>query len=181
MAQNMPIAEQVRIAGELAYRAEVFHAVWFAIASREGRSRYGAALAEHADILVMTQAAHMSALIVTLYSLFEKSAKTVNLPNISKQLEHVAVGDLERCIPMTIKVARLRHNIFAHRSGKLSKEDVFKLAGISSNDMRWLAGRATAISRKFHRHLELPAPPEAIGARAAIENLLAAVERDAAI
>jgi len=165
----------------LAYRAEVFHAAWFAIASREGRSRYGAALAEHAEILVMTQAAYMSALVVTLHSLFEQSGRTVNLPNISKQLELVAADDLERCAPMTIKVARLRHNIFAHRSGKLSKEDVFKLAGISSNDMRWLAGRAASISRQFHRHLELPAPPEAIGARAAIENLLSAVERDATV
>jgi len=181
MTQNLPIAEQVRIAGELAYRAKVFHAAWFAIASREGRSRYGAALTEHAEILVMTQAAHMSALVVTLHSLFERSAKTVNLPNISKQLEHLAADDPERCVPMTVKIARLRHNIFAHRSGKLSKEDVFKLAGLSSNDMRWLAGRAASISRQFHRHLELPAPPEAIGARAAIENLLAAVERDAAL
>ena len=181
MARKMPIAEQVRIAGELAYRAEVFHAAWFAIASREGRANYGAALAEHAEILVMTQAAHMSALVVTLHSLFEQSSKTVNLPNISKQLEHLAADDLERCIPMTVKIAQLRHNIFAHRSGKLSKEDVFKLAGISSNDMRWLAGRAAAISRQFHRHLDLPAPPEATGGRAAIENLLAAVERDSAL
>ena len=120
----------------------------------------------------------MSALVVTLHSLFERSNRTVNLPAISAQLNDIAREELEKCSPISKKIAKLRHNIFAHRSGRLTKEDEFKLAAITPNDMRWLAGRAMAICRTFHRELGLEAPPEGIGARAAIENLLDAVERD---
>lgn len=179
MSEQLSLAEQVSIAGELTYRAEIFHAAWFAIASREGRERHRVALVDHAEILVMTQAAHMSALVVTLHSLFEVSRRTVNLPGISKQLDDAQAPELQACAPIAKKVAKLRHNLFAHRSGRLSKQDIFKLAEITPNDLQWLAFKASAISRVFHRLAGLPDPPAAIGARAAILNLLDSVSRDA--
>jgi len=91
-------------------------------------------------------------------------------------------GDLlEKSESIAKKVAKLRHNIFAHRSGKLTKEDVFALAKITPNDMRLLAERAMSVSRVFHAELGLPPPLEAIGARAAITNLLSAVARDSSV
>lgn len=178
MAARLEIAEQARIASELAYRAEVFHTAWFAIASKAGRTEFRPAFESHAEILVMTQAAHMSALVVTLHSLFERSDRTVNLPAISKQLGGVGKDMLEKCEPIAKKVAQLRHNMFAHRSGSLTREDVFTLAAITSNDMRLLATRAMSVCRMLHAALDMPPPREAIGARAAIENLLSAVTRD---
>lgn len=181
MADKLDITEQVRIAGELAYRVQVFYEAWFAIASRDGRAEFRQAFDYHAEILVMTQAAHMSALVVTLHSLFERSPRTVNLPNISKQLGGVAGEMLEKSEEIAKKVAKLRHNIFAHRSGKLTREDVFALAKITPNEMRLLATRAMSISGMFHAELGLPPPLEAIGARAAINNLLSAVARDSSV
>ena len=178
MAKTLPVAEQVKIAGELAYRCEVFHATWLAIASREGREKYREALDEHAEILVMCQAAHLFALVCALHSLFEGGSDTVNLPALSARVDDIAASELKRCQPIARKVAKLRHNLFAHRSGKLTTEQVYALAKISSDDFRLLANRASAIVRIIAHELNLPAPPEAIGARAAVTNLLDAVARD---
>lgn len=178
MAKKLDMAEQVKIAGELAYRCEVFHTTWFAIASREGREKYREALNQHAEILVMCQAAHLFALVCALHSLFEGNDDTVNLPTLSANAGDIAADELKKCEDVVCKVAKLRHNLFAHRSGKLTTERAYALATISSNDLRWLAGRAGAIVRILASELNLPAPPEAIGAQAAVKNLLDAVARD---
>ncbi len=120
----------------------------------------------------------MSAFVVTLHSLFEKSKKTVNLPTLSAELGGAAQDKLSECTAVAKKIAKLRHNIFAHRSGRLTKEEVFGLASITPNEMRLLVIKAQAICRIMHRQVDLPLPFEMIGARAAIDNILSAVQRD---
>lgn len=178
MGKQLALAEQIQIAGELAYRCDVFHTTWFAIASRESRDKYKEALNEHAEILVMCQAAHLFALVCALHSLFERREDTVNLPALSSKINDVAADELKRCEIVAGKVGKLRHNLFAHRSGKLTTEKAYALAGITSNDLRWLSARAAAIVRMFARELDLPAPLEAIGAKVAVTKLLDAIARD---
>ncbi|MEO7411614.1 MAG: hypothetical protein ABIU10_09935 [Sphingomicrobium sp.] len=179
MARALDISEQVETASELAYRAEVYHTTWFAIASRDDRASFAHAFDDHAEILMIMQGTAMTSLIVTLHNLFALRDDTVNLPRISRQMKDLGRDQLSNCAAAVTKVARLRHNVYAHRSGKLTIPDSFRLAAISGNDMRFLANRAMSLCRVFSHELRLPNPQEPIGAKAVIHNLLAALNRDA--
>jgi hypothetical protein len=120
----------------------------------------------------------MFALVCALHSLFETDADTINLPTLSALAGDVAREQLEKSADVALKVLKLRHNLYAHRSGKLTVADIFALAKITPNELRFLVGRASAIVRIIADHLDLPAPPEARGARAAVANLLDALARD---
>ena len=178
MGAKLDVADRVKIAADLSYRAQVFHATWFGIASRDGRAKYAHALDEHAEVLIMAQAAHMVALVCALHSLFERSVKTVNLPAIDAELGGIAGDLIEEAQVTAAKVAKLRHNLFAHRSGRLTQAEIYRLAAITPDDLRWLAIKSSAIVRRFCDHLELEVPVDADHARSGIESLLDAVSRD---
>jgi hypothetical protein len=178
MAKPLPLSEQVAIAGDLAVRCETYYATWLAIADRHNRTKYRVAYEQHPEILMSIQGAQMSALVCGLHSLFERKAGRINLPTLSALAEDVAAEQLAKSAEAAAKVLTLRHNLYAHRSGSLTVADIYRLAEIKPNDLRFLAGRASAIVRIIARHLGLPEPVEAIGKRAAIENLLDAVARD---
>lgn len=120
----------------------------------------------------------MFALVCALHNLFDPRRDTVNLPNLSAFANDAAAQQLERCADVARKVKKLRHKFYAHRSGSLTTAEIFRLAEITPNELRFLANRASAIIRMIARELDLPDPPEAIGPRAAINNLLDAVARD---
>jgi hypothetical protein len=124
------------------------------------------------------QGAHMFALVCGLHSLFERKPDRINLPTLSALADNVAVNELAQSAEVARKVEKLRHNLYAHRSGSLTVAEIFALANLKPNELRFLATRASAIVRIIASQLNLPAPPEAIGARVAIENLLDAVARD---
>jgi hypothetical protein len=178
MAKALPLAEQVKIAGELAFKCETFYATWVAIAGRDSRSKYRDALATHPEILMSIQSANMFALVCGLHSLFEKDRRHVTLPALSERADDIAAKQLAQTAEIARKVAKLRHTQYAHRSGKLTTSAAFKEADLTPNNLKWLAMKASAIARIIAHHLELPPPPEAIGARAAVANLLDAVARD---
>jgi AbiU2 len=180
MPKLLPIADQVTIAGELAYRCEVFYATWIAIAGRDSRARYRPAFDAHTEIWLTIQAAHVFALICTLHSLFETDSKKqkLTLQALSAHADDVAADLIAKSAVIARKVATLRHTFFAHRSGKLTTAEAFALAKVTPNEIRLLATRASAIVRIIAAHLDLPSPPQAIGARAAITNLMDAVARD---
>ena len=67
----------------------------------------------------MCQAAHLFALVCGLHSLFERAPDTLNLMAISDQLEGLGRIEIDDCDGVANKIAKLRHNLFAHRSPKL--------------------------------------------------------------
>lgn len=178
MRHRLTLEERVGIAADLAVRAGAYHGLWYATASAEYRAKYRCGLEEHWDALRFYQAGQMFALVSTLHSLFETRKDTINLVRLSAELGGMASDESDAARPLALKVLHLRHNLFAHRSANLGVEDVYKLASITSNDLRDLAALALSIVTKFCGHLGLPHPPEPIGAVAAANNLLSALQRD---
>jgi hypothetical protein len=178
LGKPLEIEQRAVIASEMAYRCQVHHEAWFAIANRDNRKKYRDVLDEHAEILVLTQAAHLVALVCTLHALFETAAKRLSLPNLSKELGGLGASELAECLPICSKVEKLRHKLYAHRAPNLSREQIFDLAAITPNELGELARRAVEITDLFIGKLGLPDVPKAIGARAGIENLLDALARD---
>ena len=179
MKQSLSIEARVAIAADQSIRAIVYHGLWFATASAEHRKKFWNGLAEHWDALRFYQAGQLYALVLTLSCLFERRRDTVNLRRLSVELDGLELRRIEAAEPTAKKIEKLRHHLFAHRSGRLDREGIYDLAQISSDEMKLLAQEAFEISASFCLHLKMPTPPEPTNAIGAGFDMLEALTRDA--
>jgi hypothetical protein len=162
----------------MAMRAGAYHGLWWATASAEYRKKHWEGLDQHWDALRFYQAGQMHALVLTLSALFERRADTINLHKLSMDLGGVAGDIIRECSDKAVKVIKLRNHLFAHRSASLGIKEVYKLAAITSDDLKHLAEQVMEIVTQFCTALDMPQPAKPVGAIAAATSLLSALDRD---
>jgi hypothetical protein len=170
----LPINDRVERAAQLVLRSRIFFDIWFYFESNDTRPSLLGTMREFNEFFRFAPHAHFVAFIVTIAALFEKRRDTISLSGLARELEN---GNLlppqtqseisrlfRQAAPLVSQVSLLRHNAFAHRSASLSYDDVFKMASVTTAQMRDLTEIALqianhltrAIGRSEHFFNELP-------------------------
>jgi len=134
--------------------------------SKQTRPKYIQTMSYYWDFFHVSISAHFTAMVVALYSLYEKRKDTVNF---SKLLESIkgkpqfskdVLSDIDKiyrqAVPIWKKVCILRNHVFAHHSDNLDTSDAFKKADITQREIEKLITLSiqllNEISRNFNRN-----------------------------
>ena len=122
--------------------------IWWVYKSDRTRPKYIDAMNRYHLFFSTSIHAHFVALIVALYRLYEKRRDTHNIPGLIELVEKeglIGVTTLtlirakyESARPLWKKVAVVRNKAFGHHSAAHTDEEVFREAGVSSNDLKQL-------------------------------------------
>lgn len=157
----LPIDDRIERAAQLVLRSRIFFDIWFYFEGADTRPDLLDTMNEFSEFFRFAPHAHFVAFVVSIAALFEKRRDTITLPALSKgtakagMLSPQAFSEVETLIdqaePLASKVAILRHNAFAHRSARISYDDVFKVAEVTAGQMRELTEIALRIANAMLR------------------------------
>jgi hypothetical protein len=155
----LPINVRVDRAVQLVLRARIFFDIWFYFEGKDTRTPILDTMQEYSEFFRFMPHAHQVAFIVTIAALFDRSAGTISLPHLvremtrNKQLSQQTQTELtellDKAKPLESKVTILRHNAFAHRSAHTGYNDVFKEADVTPGQMRDLTDVALQVANKL--------------------------------
>ncbi len=116
------------------------YAIWWELVNVENRAQRERDIQAHEDFFGATAHAHFQAIVVVLYQLFDRNRTTKSIPNLLRRFEATdpgAVAKIKQDVAphwlILKKVFDIRGNVYAHRNGSLSPEDVFARANLSAN------------------------------------------------
>ena len=122
--------------------------VWWTIRSPARSKLHIETLNKYSAYFEVAVNAHFVAMILPLYRIFETRKNSINLPQLVKKLrsknvlEKSVLTNIEQQIqalnPTWIKIAKLRNEVFGHRSAKYDIEQSFARAKITPNDIEKL-------------------------------------------
>ncbi|QIG49213.1 hypothetical protein G5V57_16705 [Nordella sp. HKS 07] len=144
--RHLPLDDRIRTASELLKRARIFFDVWWLYEGQATRSGILDAMNEYPDYFTFDSHAHFVAHIVHMAMLYEGGGDTTNLRALRKELgarlDAKAVASLDQLFAKAHqtekKVRILRNNVFAHRSARITYDDVFKMAKLTPGQLREL-------------------------------------------
>ena len=157
MAQHLPLDDRIRTASELLKRARIFFDVWWLYEGQATRSGILDAMNEFPDYFRFDSHAQFVAHIVHMAMLYEGRGDTTNLYALKKELiarlDAKALASLDQLFanaqPIEKKVRILRNNVFAHRSARITYDDVFKMAKVTPDQLRELTQISQSIVNVF--------------------------------
>jgi hypothetical protein len=164
--RDLPFKEKVEIASRLAISARVFFDVWWCY---EGPTRKG--IFEKLDVFPTffehDSHANFVSFVAHLAALFENRSATINIESLlgeagSQGLAGETLKELKSKLfnakDVSKKVIILRSNLFAHRSSKLTYEEVFDLAEINRDQISELMQTSFEILEPLANHCSVQAP-----------------------
>ena len=128
--------------------ASLNYDIWWVYKTKEHRPTYVGTMNHYLVFFDTSLHAHFVALLIALYSLYEKRGDTFNIPRLQKILEKenaISIKTLEEvrklhveAKPLWVKVGILRNKAFGHRSDSYTMAQVFKEAGVTSDELKLL-------------------------------------------
>jgi len=135
------LAEAVRL-------ASLNFDVWWVYTAKDSRNQYIGAMNKYPTFFRMSIHAHVVAIVIALYRIFETRKDTYNVRRLVALLEenHVIAEPerakvnqlLREAQPPWRKITIVRSDVFAHRKKGSTVEQSFKKAHLSPNEMRHL-------------------------------------------
>ena len=129
--------------------------IWWVYKGSDTRPKYTETMNRYNLFFQTSLHAHLIALLVELYRLYETRSDTFNIPSLLRLLKIMnAVPPAElkslneryaAVKPLWVKVNILRNKAFGHRSSAHTVEEVFNEAGVTPNELRQLVEAAKAI------------------------------------
>lgn len=184
--QPLTAEERVTEVCRLASLAKRHYEVWRVYTAPESRERLWDAFDDFADFMLLDERAHQELAILYAASLFETKDNTVHLhslideirtrgtaPELVADAEH-ALAALEGVIG---KARFLRHNAVAHRTASMSREEVFKRANITADELGELVARADALASSLAHAIGHSPVVLAFYAAGALDRLFTAAGR----
>lgn len=114
--------------------------IWWEIKNRETGPKYQEEIKRYSMFFQSTIYAHFLTAVISLYRLFEKNNKTINIPRLLSLLENekklspqtsIDILKLQREIDKNWKkICIVRSNVFGHRSAKLNPQESYDKAGL---------------------------------------------------
>ncbi|MBB4373449.1 hypothetical protein GGD63_006272 [Bradyrhizobium sp. cir1] len=161
MPSPLPIEDRIERAAQLVLRSRIFFDIWFYFEGADTRPHLLDTMNEFSEFFRFAPHAHFVAFVVSVAALFEKRRDTITLPALSREMARAgmlspqAYSEVEALIshaePLAGKVTILRHNAFAHRSARISYDDIFKAAAITPAQMRELTEIALKVANALLR------------------------------
>ncbi|HVR98241.1 MAG TPA: hypothetical protein VMW27_16610 [Thermoanaerobaculia bacterium] len=148
---------------QITIRARLHWDIWWAYEGEDESPKALPTMNRYSEFFRFDIHAHLTAMIIASYQLYEVKRTTHNLgvlvkragsePGVPATYFHVASNLLRESEPLAAKVRILRNNAFGHRSLALGYEDAFEKAAITPFQLRDLTKTALDIVNQFHRAL----------------------------
>jgi hypothetical protein len=164
--QRLPLDQRLDLIGQHIVRARLFLGLWFYFEGRNSRRKIFETMDEYSEFFIFTPHAYLVAYVIYTAGVFDKDPKTISLPHLVREVK--AAGQLKgeaaeavaallvKAKPLAGKVLILRNNVFAHRSARISYNDVFKMADVTHAQHLDLTDMALEIANCLRQARGLP-------------------------
>jgi len=169
--------------------AQQFFSVWRAFTNAENQAVFEPTMRRYPQFFDSVVRAHLAALIVALYRLYEGGSKTRSLRrlyedtkslNIFEQKIIESASELDYSIrDIWKKVCILRTNVFGHKSAKLCSEKAFEKAELTPDELATMIKRAQRLFNCISRTLTHSAHAFNTSATRDVSNLMTRLGRNA--
>jgi len=141
--------------------------IWWVLVSREGRKQYANVMLSYKDFFECIAYSTLTLMVVSLYKLYEEKGNNLSLITMLEKLKVDLVShkklsrNISEATRLWKKICILRSNLLAHRSIKLTRQEIYQKANIKPNQVKLLIrlskiifnNLSTIIGNK-HRQLE---------------------------
>ena len=161
-AENKKALTDLRELKRILFEAQGCYELWWTYLQVKSKTEYFHVLLNFKDFFEITARAYISNLVISLYKLYDGGNKVLNIGSLIKETENILdsnekqhiQGLMNKAKPIWGKVAKLRSNLFAHRSNQLTRDEIYKMAQITPNQLRDLIDLSleilNVISAKLH-------------------------------
>jgi hypothetical protein len=156
--------------------------IWWLYKGKDSRLQHIDVMNRYPIFFSTSLHAHLLALLVLLYRLYETRSDTYNIPRFIELLRAdsaLAPEVLDSLAarygtakPLWVKVNILRNNVFGHRSLALTVEQAFAEAGVAPNELRGLMDVTKDLLNELTHHLEQSTHAFNLGSAQDLERLL---------
>jgi hypothetical protein len=178
--QPLPLDQRLERIGQHILRARLFFDLWFYFEGPDTRPKIFNIMDEYSEFFRFASHAYFLAYVIYIAGVFDKRRGTISLcslvPEVKKtgHLKDQKAATVDALLieakPLAGKVSILRHEAFAHRSGSVMYDDVFRKAEITPYQLRHLTDIALKIAnallsaRGLRDHVFTDLPQEHAGA-----------------
>ncbi|RXG88728.1 hypothetical protein [Bradyrhizobium zhanjiangense] len=146
--QQLSLDQRLDRIGQHIVRARLFLDLWYYFEENDTRQHIIDTMREYNEFFRFTPHAYLVTYGIYIAGVFEKRRDTINFWVLIREM--TAGGCLNGATAASVsnlmtktkalagKVSILRHNAFAHRSSRMSCDDVFGLAKVSASELREL-------------------------------------------
>lgn len=150
--QQLTLEQRLHRLGQHAVRARLFLDLWYYFEADDTRQHIIETMGEYNEFFRFTPHAYLLTYCIYIAGAFEKRRDTINFTALIQ--DTATGGHLQRSHEATVtaliptaeriakKVTILRHNAFAHRTSRMSYNDVFDLANVTPIELRELTDLA---------------------------------------
>ena len=145
---------------QITIRARLHWDIWWAYEGEDEHLKFLPTMNRYSEFFRFDIHAHLTALIIASYQLYEVKRTTHNLgvlvkrassePGILPSYVQAASNLLREAEPLAARVRILRNNAFGHRSLALGYNDAFEKAAITPFQLRDLTKTALDIVNQLH-------------------------------
>lgn len=128
------------------------YSLWWALVNKNDRTHNRSVIEAYPNYFRASVFALQQSFFISANRLFDEQPKSASLTKLVKDLSatnQVLYTALQRRLqaeePTLQKILLLRHNVYGHRSKKISPGDAFKKAGIQPKEMKSVVGLAHEI------------------------------------
>ena len=137
--------------------ARSYFDIWWIFINKKDRAEYGAAQLQYKYFFETCGFSLVTAMVVSLYKPLETRYDTVNIGNILRQGKELGILDKDDITvlnnlvtiakPTWEKVAILRSSIFAHKNLHLTREEIYKKARLTPDQIKELTEKMFVLLR----------------------------------
>jgi hypothetical protein len=157
--QPLSLNQRLALIGQHIVRARLFLDLWFYFEERGSRRQIIETVQEYNEFFRFTSHAYLVGYVIYVAGVFDKTRGTISFRHLVGEVKEggqlkgqdAAAVDalLVEAEPVIDKVTTLRHEAFAHRSERISYDDVFKMAAVTPKQLRDLTDTALKIANRL--------------------------------
>lgn len=150
--QQLALDQRLDRLGQHVVRARLFLDLWYYFEADDTRQYIIETMGEYSDFFRFTPHAYLLTYCIYIAGVFERRRDTINFAALIRDMaagghlqgsHEAAVSALiSAAEPIAKKVTILRHNAFAHRTRRMSYNDVFDISKVTPIEMRELTNVA---------------------------------------
>jgi hypothetical protein len=157
-APTLPLTQRLYRLGQQIVRAKLYYDLWFYFEEHRTRHKIIDTMRDYNEFFRFSPHAYFVSYVIYIDGAFESRGDTINLNSLIKEVRKTAVlGSIDTDVmalmaeakPIAKKVSILRNNAIAHRTDRMSYDDVFNLAGVTPVELRELIEIALDASNRL--------------------------------
>jgi len=128
--------------------AHYSYEIWWILISKDGKGKYFNAYLHFKEFFEPVAYSNLTSMIIALYKLYENRRDTLNFEKLYNKVDKLELLDKnsknnfmkrqKECKNIWKKVTIIRSNLLAHRNYKLTRNQIYKKAKLSPNQMKRL-------------------------------------------